>query len=81
MLVSGAITITGAGTDDAAKQTDERNKEVIFKNCAPFNDCISEKNNTQVDNEKDVYVAMPMYKLIEDSGNYLKHQEVYGNMR
>ena len=81
MLFSGAITITGAGTDDAAKQTDERNKEVIFKNCAPFNDCISEKNNTQVDNEKDVYVAMPIYKLIEDSGNYLKHQEVYGNTR
>ena len=81
MLVSGTITITGAGADDAAKRTDERSKGVIFKICAPFNDCISEKNNTQVDNAKDVYVAMPMYKLIEDSGNYLKHHEIYGNMR
>ena len=26
------------------------NKKVIFKNCAPFADCISKINNTQVDN-------------------------------
>ena len=25
-------------------------KEVIFKNCVPFSDCISKINNTQVDN-------------------------------
>ena len=31
----------------AAKQLDERNEGVIFKNCAPFTDCISEINNTQ----------------------------------
>ena len=36
VLVKGTITITGAGNDDAAKQLDERNKGVIFKNCAPF---------------------------------------------
>ena len=36
ILVKGTITITGAGDDDAAKQLDERNKGVIFKNCAPF---------------------------------------------
>ena len=36
ILVSGTITITGAGADDAAKQVDERNKGVIFKNCALF---------------------------------------------
>ena len=27
-------------------------KEVPFRNCAPFTDCISEKNNTQIDNDK-----------------------------
>ena len=42
ILVKGTITITGAGNDDAAKRLDERNKGVIFKNCAPFTDCISE---------------------------------------
>ena len=31
-LVSGTITITGEGSEDAAKLLDERNKGVIFKN-------------------------------------------------
>ena len=31
--VKGTITITGTGDDDAAKQLDEKNKSVIFKNC------------------------------------------------
>ena len=48
--LKGTITITGAGDDDAAKQTDERNKGVIFKNCAPFTKCISRINNTDIDN-------------------------------
>ena len=50
ILVSGTITITGAGVDDAAKQLDETKKGVMFKNCAPFTDYISEINNTQVGN-------------------------------
>ena len=28
------------------EKKDERNKGVIFKNCAPFTGCISEMNNT-----------------------------------
>ena len=36
ILVKGTVTITGAGPDDAAKQLDEGNKGIIFKNCAPF---------------------------------------------
>ena len=45
ILVSGAITINEAGGDDNAKRSDERNKGVIFKNCAPFTSCISSINN------------------------------------
>ena len=67
-----AITITGAGTDAAARQSDERDKGVAFKNCAPFINCISEINNTQVDNAKDIDIVMPMYYLIEYSDNYAK---------
>ena len=52
ILVSGTTTITGAGTDDAAKRADERDTEVIFKNCAPFTDYISKLNNTRVDRAK-----------------------------
>ena len=71
-LVKGTITIAGAGADAAARQADERDKGVIFKNCAPFINCTSEINNTQVDNARDIDIAMPMYNLIEYSDNYLK---------
>ena len=51
-LAKGIITITGAGTDTAAKQADERNKIVIFKSCATFINCKSEINKTEIDNAK-----------------------------
>ena len=72
ILVKGTITITGAGDDDAAKRLDERNKGVIFKNCAPFTKCISRINNTDIDNAQDIDIVMPMYNLIEYSDNYSK---------
>ena len=75
ILVSGTITITGAGADDAAKRLDERNKEVIFKNCATFIDCISKINNTEIDNAKYLDVVMQMYNLIEYSDNFSKTSE------
>ena len=71
ILVKGKITITGAD-DAAAKQADERDKGVAFKNCAPFTNCVSEINNTQIDNAKDIDIVMPMYNLIEYSDNYSK---------
>ena len=72
ILVIGTITITRAGQDDTAKRLDDKNKWAIFKNYAPFTECISEKNNTQIDNGKYVDVVMPMYNLIEYSDNYSK---------
>ena len=72
ILVKGRITITGAGADAAERQADERNKGVIFKNYTPFTDCITEINNTQEDNVKDLNVVMPMNNLIEKSDNYSK---------
>ena len=72
ILVNEQITITGVGADAAARQADERDKGVTFKNCAPFTNCISEINNTQVDNAKDIDIVMPMYHLIEYSDNYAK---------
>ena len=67
ILVKGTITITGVGNDAAARQADERNKGVTFKNCAPFTKCISRINNTDIDTAQAV---MPMYNLIEYSNNY-----------
>ena len=66
------ITVTGRGANAAARQAGERDKGVAFKNCAPFTNCISEINNTQVDNAKDTDIVMPMYYLIEYSDNYAK---------
>ena len=56
-------------------------KKVILKNCAPFADCKSKINNTQVDNAKDIAVAMSMYNLLEYSDNYSKisRNTIYGN--
>ena len=44
-------------------------KKVIFKNCAPFTNCINKISNTQADNAKDIDTVMPMYNLIEYSNN------------
>ena len=72
ILAKGRIKISGTGSDAAARQADERNKEVIFKNCAPFMERISRINNTQVDNAKGLDVVMPMYNMIEYSANCSK---------
>ena len=71
-LLKGKIKITGAGDDAAARQGDERDKVVAVKDCTPFTNCISQINNTQIDNAKDFDIAMPMYNLIEYGDNYSK---------
>ena len=74
MLVNATITLTWAGDNDTARRLGERNKGAIFKNCVPFIDCISEINNTQIDNAKYMDIVMPMY-LIEYSDNHSKTSE------
>ena len=71
ILVKGKI-ITGKGEDAAAKQADERDKGVVFKKCAPFTNCTSKINNTQVGNAKDIDIVMSMYNLIKYGDNYSK---------
>ena len=48
------------------------NREVVFKNYAPFTDCISEIKNAHIDKAKDIDVVTPMYNLIKYSNNYSK---------
>ena len=64
ILVKGGITITGEGDNVVNRQADERNKGIIFKNCAPFSNCKSEMNNAEIDNAKDIDFVMSMYNLI-----------------
>ena len=70
ILVKGNKTVNNTAAADA--DSNNANKKVMFKNCAPFTDCISQTNNTQVDNAKDIDIIMPMYNLIEYSDNYSK---------
>ena len=42
--------------------------------------CISEINNTQIDNAIDIDIIMSMYNLIEYSDNYAKTTGSYGNI-
>ena len=70
ILVKGTISINNTAAQGAAANNID--KKVIFKNCAPFTNCISEINNTQIDNAKDIDIVMPMYNLIEYSDNYAK---------
>ena len=65
ILVSGTITVAALAAGGG-----NNNRKVTFKNCAPFTDCISEINNTQVDNAKYIDMVIPMYNLIEY--NHLK---------
>ena len=44
----------------------------MFKNCAPFTNCISKINNNQIDNAEYVDIVIPMYNLIGYSDNYSK---------
>ena len=70
ILVKGTITVNNTAAQGAV--ANNTNKKVIFKNCAPFTNCISEINNTQIVNAKDIDIVMLMYNLIEYSDNYAK---------
>ena len=46
------------------------NTRLALKNCAPFTKCNLEINDEHVDTAENLDIAMPMYNLIEYSGNY-----------
>ena len=70
ILVKGTISVKNTAAQGAA--ANNNNKKVIFINCAPFTNCISEINNTEIDNAKYTDIVMPMYNLIEYRDNYAK---------
>ena len=44
--------------------------QVLFKNCAPFEKCRTEINETFIDEATHINITMSMYNLIEYSDNY-----------
>ena len=69
ILAKGTITVARVAAPAPAYNA---GKKVVFKNCAPFTDYISETNNTQIHNAKPIDVIIPMHNLIEYSNNYLE---------
>ena len=65
-------TIIVPDTSAQVAAANNRNKTVIFKNCAAFIICLSQINNTQVDDAHDIDVLIPMHDLIEYSDTYSK---------
>ena len=58
IIVKGEITVTNPNNAKG-------NKEVAFKNNAPFINCISKINGIKIDNAEDLDLVMPMYNLLE----------------
>ena len=59
ILVTGNITVIA-----------DNDTDIAFKNCAPFSTCKTEINDAFIDEANHIYIAMPMYDLIEYSENY-----------
>ena len=58
VYVKGTITVTNTAAQGLANNA--ANKKVIFKNLAPFTNCIDSINNTQIDDGHDIDVVIPM---------------------
>ena len=79
VLVTGNVTVEWA----------DNNKTVAFKNSAPFRKCRTEINDAFIDDAEHINITMPMYNLIEYSGNFsntseslwqFKRDEIEGNV-
>ena len=66
IFVKGDVTLEG--DNDANKE----NKNLAFKNNAPFINCISKLNRVNIDNAEDLDVVMLKYNLLEYNKNYRK---------
>ena len=59
------ILVTGNTTVAASNNID-----IAFKTCAPSSTCKTVINDVFVDEANHIYIAMPMYNLVEYSDNY-----------
>ena len=67
------IVVKGDITVDGNNNANKRDKNLVFKNNAPFINCITKINGINIDNAEDLDVAMPMYNLLEYSKNHKKN--------
>ena len=65
-------TAANAAATNTANDNSFGEKKLVFKNNAPFINCVSKINGVKIDNAEDLDVVMPMYNLLEHSKNYKK---------
>ena len=70
IFVKRTTTIWNTAASGTAANNTE--KKVIFKNCAPFTECMTEINNTQIDDAQKIDVVLLMYNLTEYRDAYSK---------
>ena len=69
VLVSGTKAVA-----EVAAGRGNNNIQVVFKNCAPFTDWVS---NTQIHNAQEIGLVIAIHNLIENSDNY---SEILGSL-
>ena len=62
-------------TGDIKVEDVAANNNVAFKNCAPFTRCLTHINDEHAETAEKLDIIMPMYNLIEYSGNYADSSE------
>ena len=67
------IVVKGDITVEDNNNANKGNKNLVFKNNAPFINCITKINGIKIDNAEDLDVVMSMYNLLEYSKNYKKN--------
>ena len=75
IVVKRVIDLSAA----AANENDKAEKDVAFKNNAPFRSCISKINNPLIDNAEDPDIVMSMYNLLEYTDSYLMTSRRFWN--
>ena len=72
------IVVKGDITLESDNIANKHNKNLVFKNNAPFKSCIIKINGIKIDNTEDLDVVMPTYNLLEYSKFIEKQQEACG---
>ena len=72
------IVVKGDITLESDNIANKHNKNLAFKNNAPFKSCIIKINGIKIDNTEDLDVVMPTYNLLEYRKFIEKQQEACG---
>ena len=70
ILVTGDVAVKKRNNDNTNNIDITQATQVVFENCAPFNKCLTEINETFVDDADFINITLPMYNLIEYSDKY-----------